>query len=149
MIIKLEHYDVIPMDLLLLADPSPDMIKNYIDRSTCFALIIENKIIGVCVVIETLPFTMEIINISVQREEQGKSFGKGLIKHVTKYAKSKGFRTLEVGTGNSSISQIVFYQKCGFSITGIDQDYFIENYTEPIFENGIQCRDMIRFSKKL
>ena len=44
---------------------------------------------------------------------------------------------------NSSI------QKCGFRITGIDIDFFIRCYQEEIFENGIQCRDMIRLTQYL
>lgn len=147
--IKLVPHDGIPMDLLLLADPSSAMIESYIERSTCFALVNETKIIGACVLIETRPLTMEIINIAVLEEEQGKGFGRELVKYATKYAKSKGFQALEVGTGNSSIAQLAFYQKCGFFITGVDRDYFIKNYANPIFENGIQCRDMIRFAKEL
>jgi len=34
-------------------------------------------------------------------------------------------------------------------IVGIDIDYFSKNYPEEIYENGIQCRDMIRLSKDL
>lgn len=57
--------------------------------------------------------------------------------------------TLVVGTGNSSFDQLALYQKCGFRMKGIIEDYFIEHYEEPIFENGIQCRDMIRLSLKI
>lgn len=64
-------------------------------------------------------------------------------------AKSKGYKTIEVGTGNSSIGQLALYQKCGFRITGIDMDFFIKHYPEEIFENGIQCRDMVRLSQYL
>lgn len=59
-----------------------------------------------------------------------------------------GFETVEIGTGNSSIDQLAFYQKCGFRIAAIDPDFFIRHYPEPIFENGIQCRDMIRLEYK-
>ena len=62
-------------------------------------------------------------------------------------AKRKGYKTIEVGTGNSSIGQLVLYQKCGFRISGIDIDFFVRHYPEEIFENGIQCRDMIRLSQ--
>ncbi len=64
-------------------------------------------------------------------------------------AKSKGYRTIEVGTANSSIGQLAFYQKCGFRITGVDKDFFVRHYPEEIFENGIQCRDMVRLSQNL
>lgn len=53
---------------------------------------------------------------------------------------------LMIGTGNSSINQLALYQKCGFRVIGVERDFFINNYDEPIFENGIQCVDMIRLS---
>lgn len=56
---------------------------------------------------------------------------------------------MEIGTGNSSIAPLILCQKCGFRITGIDRDFFIRHYSEEIFENGIQCKDMIRLSKDL
>jgi hypothetical protein len=64
-------------------------------------------------------------------------------------AKRNGYKTIEVGTGNSSIGQLALYQKCGFRITGIDRDFFIRHYEEDIFENDIQCRDMVRLSQDL
>lgn len=29
------------------------------------------------------------------------------------------------------------------------EDFFIKHYNEPIFENGIQCRDMVRLNLKI
>ncbi|KHF37127.1 putative N-acetyltransferase YvbK [Paenibacillus sp. P1XP2] len=48
-----------------------------------------------------------------------------------------------VRTGNSSLNQLGLYQKCGFRMVRIERDYFVNNYPEPIFENGIPCRDQI------
>jgi len=39
---------------------------------------------------------------------------------------------------------MMLYQKCGFRIVGVELDYFRKNHEEKIFENGIECRDMIR-----
>ena len=50
---------------------------------------------------------------------------------------------MTVGTGNSSLRQLSFYQKAGFRISGIIPDYFIGD-DPPVFENGIRCIDMIR-----
>jgi hypothetical protein len=44
---------------------------------------------------------------------------------------------------------LALYQKCGFRIVGVDLDFFIRHYPEKIYENGIQCRDMIRLSLDL
>jgi hypothetical protein len=39
---------------------------------------------------------------------------------------------------------MLLYQKCGFRIVGVDFDFFRRTHPEPIYENGIECRDMIR-----
>lgn len=61
-------------------------------------------------------------------------------------SKKLNAKVLEVGTGNSSISQLAFYQKCGFRIVGVDKDFFKRHYEERIIENGIECIDMIRLN---
>ena len=91
----------------------------------------------------------EIINLAVEEGLQGKGIGKLLIKHSIQTAKQMGFKTVEIATGNSSIYQLALYQKEGFRMTGIDHDFFIRNYQEPIFENGIECRDLIRLSIRI
>ncbi|MOA10270.1 putative N-acetyltransferase YvbK [compost metagenome] len=72
-----------------------------------------------------------------------------MVNHAIQNAKQLGFKTIEIGTGNSSIGQLALYQKCGFRITGVDRDFFIRHYDEEIFENGIQVVDMIRLSQDL
>jgi hypothetical protein len=52
-----------------------------------------------------------------------------------------------VGTGTFGY-QLAFYQRHGFRVTSIDRDFFIKNYSEPIFEDGIQLFDMLRFALK-
>lgn len=64
-------------------------------------------------------------------------------------ARGQGAKTLEIGTGNSSLNQLGLYQKCGFRIIGVDKDFFTRHYEDEIVENGIICRDMIRLSMDL
>ncbi|MEK3766011.1 GNAT family N-acetyltransferase [Solibacillus sp. FSL K6-4121] len=146
---KLEEQDNIPMDLLLLADPSKSIVEEYITRGECFIAESEKQVVGVYILLPTRPKTVEIVNVAVAEEHHGKGIGKLLITDAIHVAKTKGYKTIEIGTGNSSIGQLALYQKCGFRIIGIDFDFFIKHYEEEIFENGIQCRDMIRLSKDL
>ncbi|MGN7296135.1 GNAT family N-acetyltransferase [Ferdinandcohnia sp. SAFN-114] len=138
-----------PMDLLLLADPSRILVEEYIKRGECYVAESDGQIIGVYVLLPTRPETVELVNIAVIKTRHGKGLGKQLVIDAINVAKSKGYRTIEVGTGNSSIGQIALYQKCGFRITGVEIDFFIRHYSEAIFENGIQCRDMVRLSQDL
>jgi ribosomal protein S18 acetylase RimI-like enzyme len=136
--------DIIPTDLLLLSDPSEEVIAEYIHLSTKFIARLNSKIVGALLLLKTRPRTMEIMNISVYEEYQNKGIGKQLIYKAIEYAKESKIKTLEIGTGNPGLIQIMLYQKCGFRIVGVELDYFRKNHNERIFENGIECRDMIR-----
>ena len=136
-----------PWNLLLLADPSKDLVLQYLDKSFCYIVESENEVtIGVIVLVPISNHIIEIMNLAVAESYQGKGIGTILLKHGIRTAAEKGYNTVEIGTGNSSINQLALYQKVGFRITGIDHNFFIRNYEEPIYENGIQCRDMIRLS---
>ncbi|MBO2535888.1 MULTISPECIES: GNAT family N-acetyltransferase [Rummeliibacillus] len=146
---KLEKNEMPPIELLLLADPSESLIEEYIQRGDCFVADMNHQIVGVYVLLPTRPETVELVNIAVIETMQNQGIGKQLIMNAIQTAKSTGYKTIEVGTGNSSIGPLALYQKCGFRITGVDIDFFIRRYEEEIFENGIQCRDMIRLSQDL
>lgn len=139
----------VPMDLLLLADPSKEKILTYVQSGSCYAAYHDQDVIGVYVLLSLSQQTVEIINVAVKESWQGKGIGKQLIRHAIAEAKAAGFHTVEIGTGNSSIQQLALYQKCGFRMTSIDHDFFLKHYDEPIFENGIQCMDMVRLSLTL
>lgn len=138
-----------PWDLLLLADPSEQMVSAYLKGSFCYVAELDDSIVGVIVLYPKTKEIIEILNIAVSEYMQGKGIGSKLIKHGIEAAKEDGFKTVEIGTGNSSIRQLALYQKAGFRIIGIDQDFFVRHYPEPIYENGIQCRDMVRLSMQV
>lgn len=146
---KLSKGEKLPMELLLLADPSREIVEEYVNRGECFIAEMEQQIIGVYVLLPTRPETVELVNVAVVEEQHGKGIGKRLVMDAIMVAKTKGYKTIEIGTGNSSIGQLVLYQKCGFRIIGVDMDFFVRHYSDEIFENGIQCRDMVRLSQDL
>lgn len=146
---RVVEYIEIPYELLYLADPSKESINDYISRGNLYVASIENEVVGAYVILKTRPLTAEIMNISVNEAYQKKGIGKVLIEHAISTSKNLNIKTLEVGTGNSSIDQLAFYQKCGFRIVGVDKDFFKKHYNEKIIENGIECVDMIRMSMDL
>ncbi len=146
---ELDVNEIPPIDLLLLADPSRKLIEEYVRRGTCYIAENNKELIGVYVLLPTRPETVELVNIAVSENTQGKGFGRQLLMDAIQKSKAEGYKTIEVGTGNSSIGQLALYQKCGFRITGVDRDFFIRHYENKIFENGIWCRDMIRMSQDL
>ncbi|MCM3700532.1 GNAT family N-acetyltransferase [Paenibacillus macerans] len=138
-----------PYDLLLLADPSKAIVDDYLSRGICYTASLEDEVVGVFVLLRTRPDTIEIVNIAVKENYQGQGLGKKLLSHAIQIAKEMNIKTVEIGTGNSSVSQLALYQKCGFRIVGVDHDFFVRHYDEEIYENGIQCKDMIRLRMEI
>jgi ribosomal protein S18 acetylase RimI-like enzyme len=141
---KLNSKTDAPMDLLLLADPSEKLVKSYLNKGICYTAEIDGETVGVVLVMETKAFTMEVMNLAVKEEFQNNGIGKQLLLYVIEEIKKGDTKTIEIGTGNPGVVQMLLYQKCGFRIVDIDFDFFRRNYPERIYENGIECRDMIR-----
>ncbi|WP_299496695.1 GNAT family N-acetyltransferase [uncultured Shewanella sp.] len=148
---NIEVYDnaIVPelMALLLSADPDKQSILSYLSGATIFVCKDNSLFVGVAVLVEIAGIA-ELKNIAVLKDYQGKGIAKIMIGKVKQQAKAMGATTLEVGTGNSSLSQLALYQKCGFRVYSIESDFFA-TYPEPIFENGIRCIDMIRLRAEL
>lgn len=139
----------IPYPLLLLADPHIDMINSYIHESFLYGIPAGNEYIGVYALYPIDETSVEIKNIAVREDRQQQGIGKLLLHHAFSEAQKRGFREIIIGTGNSSISQLSFYQKLGFEVSGLKKNFFTEHYKEPIYENEIQCKHMIVLSKQL
>ena len=134
------------LSLLLLADEQEDMIDRYIDRGTMYVLD-DDGIKCECVVTDEGDGVLEIKNLAVESECQGKGYGRAMIDFVA--ARYRGqFSVLQVGTGDSPLT-VPFYEKCGFVRSHIVKNFFTDNYDHPIFECGIQLVDMIYLRRKL
>jgi N-acetylglutamate synthase-like GNAT family acetyltransferase len=146
--IRKVHSNQMPMKLLLEADPSENKVREYLSDSHCYLAETENTSIGVYVIRQLSHLDYELMNIAVTPVSQNKGIGTKLLNHAIGSAKKLGAKRLEVCTGSFGY-QLAFYQKAGFRICSIDKDFFLTHYNEPIFESGIQLKDMIRLSIEL
>ncbi|MBK9123197.1 MAG: GNAT family N-acetyltransferase [Chloroflexi bacterium] len=86
----------------------------------------------------------EIVYVAVQPAVRGKGIGKAIVLWSVAEARRRGVASVIVGTGNCSLDNIAFYQKCGFRMHAVKRDYFA--YIDPpVVENGILLRDMLVF----
>lgn len=134
----------LPWDLLLDADPSRQRVESYLESDFTRVAKLGDAIIGVYVLVRHDPITFELMNIAVRDEYRGSGMGRRLLGHAIGLAESKGARIIDVGTGNSSFAALAFYQRAGFRIVSVVPNFFVDNYAQPIVENGIRCVDMIR-----
>lgn len=134
------------ISLLLLADEQEDMIDRYLELGTMYVLD-DCGIKSECVVTDEGSRILEIKNISVYPEFQGRGYGRNLISFLSEFYK-EDFDILQIGTGDSPLT-IPFYEKCGFKRHHIIKNFFVENYDHPIFECGVQLIDMIYLQRDI
>jgi len=90
----------------------------------------------------------EVMELAVAPERHGQGIGRAIIVWLLGEARRRGKAVVLVGTANSSIGNIAFYQKIGFRMDHVRKDYF-RYYREPHYENEIQIRDMLVFRYEL
>lgn len=86
----------------------------------------------------------EIMELAIMPEFQRQGLGKQFVAWLIQEARTTGKKQMLVGTANSSIANIAFYQKCGFRMDHVRQDYFWY-LPSPSYDSGIQIQDMLVF----
>lgn len=136
------------MEDLLLADESESIVKTYMDQGKLYSISYAHEHIGVCLFHFPRKDTVEIKNIAIRPAYRGMGLGKQVMDLSSRKFQNSGYTELLVGTANSSIENLSFYQKCGFRFHEIHKDFFLQ-YPEPFYENGIRGMDMIILRKAL
>lgn len=118
--------------LATLADPS----------CTAYAAHSDGTLVGAAVVRWSSP--SEIVYLAVPPSARRRGHGRAILAALQAELPRHG-GTLIVGTANSSLENIAFYQRCGFRMLEVHRDFFA--YIDPPqSEHGIPMRDMLVFS---
>jgi ribosomal protein S18 acetylase RimI-like enzyme len=138
-------YTEAPIELLLEADPSREKLDAYLPHSTCFVAKRDGQVVGAYVLQGIAPGIYELMSIAVAPEQQRQGIGTTLLEHAITTVADLGACRLEVGTGSFGY-QLAWYQRAGFRVFAVERDFFLKNYPEPIYEIGIQLKDMLRLA---
>ena len=133
------------LQLLLLADPCEDMIDLYLNKGEMYVLEEDNNIICEAVVLKVSDTECELKNIATSEEYQGKGYGKKFMDYLFNIY-SINYKVMFVGTTSSTAP---FYSELGFEYSHTVNNFFTDNYPEPIFEGEVQCIDMVYLKRKL
>lgn len=139
------------LGLLMLADDSEAQVRGYYQTGVLYALVDESgATLGITLAIPNGD-AVELKAVAVQPDRQGRGIGQCMLAAVIDALRTGGTRRVVLGTGNSSIGQIAFYQKVGFRLWKIERDFFSpeRGYPADIRENGILLRDMVWLDRDL
>lgn len=132
--------------LLLLADEQEDMIDRYLERGSMYVLE-DDGVKAECVVTDEGGGVLELKNIAVEPDFQGKGYGKALVDFLIRTYAGQ-YMLLQVGTGDSP-STIPFYESCGFCRHHLVKNFFTDHYDHPIYECGAKLVDMVYPQREL
>jgi len=144
-ITKLQSKKNLPVELLLLADETWEVIEKYIYDSEVYILKQGDSLqpIAVTVLYKISDAQVEIKNIAVSESLQGKGIGSHLVNEIKRIAINNRYKSIIVGTPDTSSTLVRFYEKNGFIKYAVRKDFFIKNYPNPMEENGVILRDMV------
>ena len=134
------------LDLLLLADEQEDMVDRYLERGTMYVLE-DGGVKAECVVTDEGDGILELKNIAVAPDFQGRGYGKAMVAFLVQ-TYTEQHTVLQVGTGDSS-STIPFYESCGFRRHHLVKKFFTDHYDHPPYEDGVQLVDMVYLQREL
>ena len=146
---KLDHSETIPLDLLLMADPSEEMIEKYLYSGDSYLAKLEGELIGAFILAPITESEIELKNIAVYTQHRGKGYGREMLKYAIRISKMEAYESIVLKTADVSLRQISFCEKNKFQRDSKIIGHFIKYYKESIFENGQEASDQIVFKRLL
>ena len=145
-ITKITHNKKAYLPLLLLADEEEAMLDRYLERGAMYVLD-DGGVKAECVVTDEGSGILEIKNLAVEPAYQKHGYGKTLIAFIAA-RHTNTHQILQVGTGDSP-STVPFYEKCGFTRSHIVKNFFTDNYSRPIYDDGVLLKDMVYLRREI
>lgn len=146
----------LPWALLLEADPEREVVEQYIDQSTIFVAKDAEKIVGILAIMKLNSVGIceyELMNVSVDPLFQRRGIATKLIEYASNWTMEKTKNQVDkvilyVKTGDISPA-LQLYKNNGFVVESIQKNYFLEHYSEPIYELGQQLKHQVLLKKVL
>lgn len=123
-------------DLLLLADPEWAVVEKYLADSEMYALFEGDRAIAEAVVTVRPDGACELKNLAVDPAFQGRGHARALVEFVAREMAGR-FDRLYVGTSGPEL-----YEHMGFRRAYIVKNFFLDHYSEPVYDEGELCVDM-------
>ena len=135
----------------LLRDADEDVARTKMaiadTANTPYIAAADSNLIGAAIM-RWQPDESELLYIAVAQTRRGQGWGKKIIDQLVQEAHQRATSALLVGTANSSLQNIAFYQKCGFRMHEVRKDYFAY-LPHPVYEHGIRIQDMLVLRRAL
>jgi GNAT superfamily N-acetyltransferase len=132
--------------LFELAEDSEAEVDSYVHTGRVLVARIGQDIVGHLQLVDTgVPGEVELKNMAVRSEQQGRDVGARLIQAACGLLAREDARILRVATAAASTGNLRFYQRQGFRMRSVERDAFTAatGYPPGIEVEGIPLRDRV------
>ncbi len=123
-------------ELLLLADPEWAVVEKYLANCELYALFEGETPVAEAVVTVREDGACELKNLATDPAHQRKGYARTLVEFLAQEMAGR-FDRMYVGTSGPKL-----YEKMGFTRAYIVKNFFLDNYSEPIWDEGELLIDM-------
>lgn len=136
----------VDLEKLRGSDFLPKIVRN-LNEGEPFVFLQGEEIVAQCVAKRdaNYPTLFDVVNYNADSVE---IFHEALV-HVLDYYKENGGGYVDIGCGNAQVERYALFQRLGFRVIGVLQDYYIDDNKAATVENSIINRDMVRFRADL
>lgn len=119
--------EILPIDLLRMAEPSIDELNTYVDDAISFVAEIDAVIIGACLMTRVTAETIELKNVGVLPDYRQMGVGRSLVSFAADMASEAGCLEIIAGIDNTNATGMIFLQKLGFNMDSIEKNYYSQH----------------------
>ena len=130
-------------ELLLLADPEWAVVEKYLYDGEMYVLFAGGEAASEAVVTVRDDGACELKNLATAPKFQGRGYARALVNSLTREMAGR-FDRMYVGTSGPAL-----YERMGFAPAYVVRNFFVDNYSEPIYDEGERCVDMFYLVKGL
>ena len=134
-----------------LAEDSGPVLDEYLGLGSVLVARAGTEIVGHLQLVPVAAAQVELKNIAVRPDQQGRGVGRALVAEAVRRAADDGYAEMIVATAAADIGNLRFYQRVGFRLSAVERDAFTPDtgYPEPIVIDGIPLRDRVWFTRPL
>jgi GNAT superfamily N-acetyltransferase len=131
--------------LFELAEDSATELDSYLASGRILVALEDDQVIGHLQLVDTdRPGVVELKNMAVREDLQGRGTGRRLVRAAIDLVASERAATVLVATAGADIGNLRFYQRQGFRLHAIERDAFTaHNGYRDVVIDGIQLRDRV------
>jgi predicted N-acetyltransferase YhbS len=132
--------------LFELAEDSRPVLDGYLEDGQVLVARIGGDVVGHLQLVSTRTDSeVEIKNMAVQEDLQGRGIGCALVRAALLVARSEGRTSVVVATAAADVGNLRFYQRQGFRLRSVEHDAFCPatGYPRGLFIDGVELRDRV------